>query len=73
MTKVIVRIRVKMEPELEEEAGALTASQRRIMAQKLERWVHQLRVSAKILDRDALPRPGRSSLRSLPRRRLSLN
>lgn len=44
-----VRIRVRLEPGLEEHAGELTPAQRLEMAAKLERWAHQLRVSAKVL------------------------
>jgi hypothetical protein len=67
-----MRKRIVLEPELEEIAKDLNASQRRALAGKLERWANELRVSAVILDRDAEPRP-RPSLKRLSSRRLLLN
>ena len=63
---------VTLEPELEEEARLLTATQRREFAGKLERWARQLRVSAAILDRVSGPKPP-PSLAYVSRRRLLLN
>jgi hypothetical protein len=50
-----MRVRVKLEPELESIAGDLSVEQRRRMAVKLKRWAHQLEVTAFILERDAVP------------------
>ena len=63
---------VQLELPLQEQAGDLNASQSRALAAKLERWAHQLRVKAAILDAHAQPRP-RRGLRPLVRRRLALN
>jgi hypothetical protein len=52
-------MKIRMEPELEELAGDLNPSQRRGMAAKLERWAHELRVTAFALERQAAPRPRR--------------
>ena len=47
MPRIVIRVR--MEPELEEFAGHLNPVDRVFMAEKLARWAHQLRVSAKVL------------------------
>src|SRR5437867_1591492 len=47
--------RVIVEPQLEENVGDLNADQRLNVARKLERWAHQLRVSAVIMEADAIP------------------
>lgn len=70
--KVTVRIRVRLEPQLEKHIATLDASERRQVAKKFERWAHQLKISAAILDR-ACPAPPQDPLRPLPRRRLLLN
>jgi hypothetical protein len=41
--------KVTLEPELEAIAGSLGIFDRLMMAQKMARWVHQLRISALIL------------------------
>lgn len=65
-------MRVKLEPELEEQVCLMTASQRVALAFKFERWARQLRVSAFILRRVSSPkRP--PSLKVLSRRSLLLN
>ena len=63
---------VTLEPELEEAAALLNPYQRRELARKLDRWSHQLRVSAAVLLSNNSPKP-RPSLRALGRRRLVLN
>lgn len=68
MGKVVIRVR--MEPELEKIAGHLGPVQRFEMANQLERWIHQLRVSGRILSQpQPLPRPKlrRLKLSVLPR------
>jgi hypothetical protein len=67
-----LKIRVRLEPELEQIAGGLDAVSRKRVARKFKRWAHQLEVSAIILIRDAAPRP-RPVLRRLSPRRLRLN
>lgn len=63
---------VKLEPELQMEAATFTPHQRRVLACVYERWAHQLRVSAKVLEkrRQSLPR---ASLKPLPRRKIAWN
>ena len=72
MKKPYNRCPVVLEPELEEEAALMTPSQRRAFAATLERWAHQLRVSAFILEQRAGLRL-QPSLKPLPRRRLRWN
>lgn len=67
-----LKIRVRLEPELEAIAGELDAHGRKRVAKKFKRWAHQLEVSAVILISDAAPRP-RRALRRLSPRRLLLN
>lgn len=64
---------VKCEPELEEEAALLNPYQRREMARMFERWAHQLRVSAAVLESDDKRPPRRVSLPWIPRRKAALN
>jgi hypothetical protein len=64
---------VILEPDLEIEAGELSVSQRRELARKLERWAHQLRVSAEVLWRRQNPVKKRLSLKPVCRRKLVLN
>lgn len=64
--------KVTLEPALESRAALWTPRKRRAIAAKLERWAHELRVSAAILESDqALPSPPRP--KALPPRRLLLN
>lgn len=65
-------VRVRLEPSLEIQVITLSPVQRRALARVYERWARQLRVSAKILERDQLPRP-KPQLRPLVPRRLRLN
>ena len=51
--------RVQLEPELELEAALWTPERRRVVADKLERWARQLRISAAIMERDRLVSPPR--------------
>lgn len=46
------RARVTLEPELEQEAALWSPERRRAAANKMERWVRQLRISAAIMERD---------------------
>ena len=64
--------RVILEPTLESKVFCWPAWQRRELARKFERWARQLRVSAKMLDLDAAPKPP-PRLKSLPPRRQRLN
>jgi hypothetical protein len=66
------KIRVVLEPDLQEQAELLTASQRRALAKIYRRWARQLEVSAKIMDADEQA-PKRDPLKPLPKRRLKLN
>jgi hypothetical protein len=62
--------KVILEPELEAVAGELSVFDRLMLAEKLERWPRQLRVSAKVLSKQPWQR------RSIPRlstRRLQWN
>jgi hypothetical protein len=63
---------VQLELPLQQQAGDLNAAQSRFLAAKFERWAHQLRMKAAILEAHAAPRP-RRGLRVLPPRRLVLN
>ncbi len=63
---------VKLEPRLQLTAATLTPTQRRVLACVYERWAHQLRVSAKVLEKYQQP-PRRNSLKPLPQRLLSRN
>ena len=66
------KIRVALEPSLQEQAELLTAPQRRSLAKIYRRWARQLDVSAKIMDADDKT-PKRDPLKPLVRRRLKLN
>jgi hypothetical protein len=67
-----IKLRVRLEPALEQEAALWPAAKRRAMARKLERWARQLRVSAEILERDQAPPPP-ARLKALSPRRLERN
>lgn len=54
------KIRVTLEPELEEEVCLMTLHQRKMLLKKLNRWAKQLRISIKILEADAEPYPMRA-------------
>jgi len=47
-----IRVRVKMEPELEAIAGKWPLETRRQFAEKLGRWKHQLEYSSDIIEMD---------------------
>lgn len=64
---------VTLEPELQEEVGLYTVSQRLELARKFARWARQLRVSAVILRRQQNQLKACASLKALPRRKLRLN
>jgi hypothetical protein len=66
------KIRVVLEPALQEQAELLTAPQRRALAKIYRRWARQLEVSAKIMETDTKS-PTRDPLKPLARRRLKLN
>lgn len=55
--QVTIRIRVRMEPDLEEIAGHMRPHQRRQLARKFFRYAKQLYVSADIIERDQQPKP----------------
>lgn len=61
-----LKIRVRLEPELEDRAAAWSPEKREAVAAKLERWVRQLRISAAILKVDRKVDPPRLKA---PRRR----
>lgn len=65
MKKEKVIIRVRLEPQLEEVAGKMTPAERRTLARKHERWAHQLKVSADVIDAHSGPKP-KPRLRYLP-------
>lgn len=62
---------VILEPELELIAGHLDAFERAWMAAKLARWVHQLRVSSRVLGKPQSHQP--QKLRIRPGSKLVLN
>jgi hypothetical protein len=66
--------RVTLEPELEKMAALWPAAKRFEVAQKLNRWAKQLRISALIMASDGRG-PGRRqvSVPVLPRRKATLN
>lgn len=63
---------VKLEPDLEEIAGAFNAGECRALASLYRRWARQLSVKAKVLESRSGPKPS-ASLRPLAARRLALN
>jgi hypothetical protein len=65
--------RVGLEPELEEIAGEWGPLYRLEMADKMERWIRQLRISARITLRDRFWRTPRPVLKRLPLRKARLN
>lgn len=69
---VVVRVRIRLEPALEERTALMNAAQCRALARVYARWARQLRVKAKILELDRQP-VRRPPLRPLPARRLALN
>lgn len=58
-----MKITGRMEPELEAIARDLHSEERRAMAEKLERWAHQLRVSARPLPVPRTPQHRRADTR----------
>ena len=66
------RIRVALEPELEEIAAFWPPAKRFEMARKFRRWARQLKVSGFILFQDAHP-AGRPALRYVALRKARLN
>lgn len=73
MEKPKIRLRVTLEPELEQMAILWTPIKRLDMARAMERWARQLRVSARIMLRDARPVTSRPRLQRLSDRRLRRN
>ncbi len=67
MTKVL------LEPELEEMAADWPAAKRFDVGRKLERWSHQLLLSARIMSSFSSIGAGRPELPRLPRRKAALN
>ena len=70
--KIQIRIRVHMEPDLEEMAGHLDVAGRRALGRKLYRYSRQLFVSANIIEKDMAPKPKRG-LRPIPEIKLKHN
>ena len=66
------KVRVRMEPELEEIAGDWPALKRLENGRKFLRWGRQLLISGKIMLKDANPHP-RASLRLVARRKAAWN
>ena len=66
------KLRIILEPKLELQASCLNACQCRQLARVYDRWAHQLKMKAAILDVDAAP-PPRRVLRRLPTQKLLLN
>lgn len=54
-----IKFRVRLEPELETRAALWSPEKRRATADKMERWVRQLRVSAAIIEKDRVRQPPR--------------
>lgn len=67
------RPRVTLEPELEAMAASWGPIHRLEMADKMERWIRQLRVSARITLRDRSRKIPKPSLKVVPHRKLVLN
>lgn len=68
-----IRIRVRMEPDLEESAGHLLPHQRRALARKFYRWSKQLWLSAEIIEKDEGPKPPPKRLPFVPRNKVRKN
>lgn len=66
------KIRVRLEPELEEEVWHLPPHRRRALARRFYRWAKQLWVSADIIEADQSPRPKRG-LKPIPARKRAWN
>ena len=64
--------RIRLEPELEAFAADFNAQQCRNVARLYARWARQLRVKARILERDSQPVPP-PPLRPLSPQKLPLN
>lgn len=65
--------RVKLEPELEQMAADWGPIYRLEVADKMERWVRQLRVSARITLKDRFWKKPKSVLKRVPLRKALLN
>lgn len=65
-------IRVRLEPELEEEVWHLPPHRRRALARRFYRWAKQLWVSAAIIEADTVRRRPRG-IEALPGRKRTLN
>jgi hypothetical protein len=48
--RIMIKLRVMLEPELQQEVGTMRPEARRVMARKLYRWAKQLWISADILE-----------------------
>lgn len=70
--RVMNRRRVVLEPELEEMAALWLPAKRFEMAQKMERWARQLRVSARILSQ-TYAQARKRGLPRLPLKKAKLN
>jgi hypothetical protein len=66
------KLRVALEPELEQVAGCWPAAKRFEMARKFHRWARQLRITGLILFRDSHP-ASRPALRFVAPRKARLN
>ena len=67
------KARVVLEPSLEIQVVTFDAKQRRALADVYRRWIHQLELSAKILEDDAALRPSPKPPPILPLRLLCQN
>lgn len=63
---------VQLELPLEKETADLSVDECRELAEKLERWSHQLKIKVKIMENHA-SHPWPRSLKFAPRERLHLN
>jgi hypothetical protein len=65
--------KVTLEPELQAIAAIWPAAKRFEVAHKLGRWSHQLKVSARIMIKNASPSPRPRVLPRIARRKARLN
>lgn len=63
----ILKIKVSVEPELQDLVAAMLPHDRRLLAKKFRRWAHELEVTAKVIETQhrSLPPPKRIRWTSL--------